>query len=75
MQRPDPTRPRLVAIAEALGDLRKQFVFVGGSTDGLLLTNPLAAGPGGGRQLAVDQQVGHFLEEGTDSRLPAARPV
>lgn len=44
MQRPDPNLPRLVAIAEALGDLREQFVFVGGSTAGLLLTDPLAEG-------------------------------
>ncbi|WDS37225.1 hypothetical protein [Pseudoxanthomonas sp.] len=42
MQRPDPNLPHLEVIAEALGDLRDQVVFVGGSTAGLLLTDPLA---------------------------------
>jgi hypothetical protein len=44
MLRPDPNLPHLLAIAEALGDLREQVVFVGGSTAGLLLTDPLAEG-------------------------------
>lgn len=44
MSRPDPNLPQLQAIAEALGDLREQVVFVGGSTAGLLLTDPLAEG-------------------------------
>lgn len=44
MQRPDPNLPHLHVIAEALGDLREQVVFVGGSTAGLLLTDPLADG-------------------------------
>ncbi len=44
MLRPDPNLPHLLAIAEALGELREQVVFVGGSTAGLLLTDPLAAG-------------------------------
>jgi|UPI00030DD619 hypothetical protein len=38
MRRPDPNLPHLEIIAEALGDLREQVVFVGGSTAGLLLT-------------------------------------
>lgn len=42
MARPDPNLPQLLAIAEALGDLRNQVVFVGGSSAGLLLTDPLA---------------------------------
>ncbi len=44
MRRPDPNLPHLLAIAEALGDLREQVVFVGGSTAGLLLTDPVAEG-------------------------------
>lgn len=44
MRRPDPNLPHLEIIAEALGDLREQVVFVGGSTAGLLLTDPLAEG-------------------------------
>lgn len=44
MSRPDPNLPHLQAIAEALGDLRDQMVFVGGSTAGLLLSDPLAEG-------------------------------
>lgn len=38
----DPNLPLLRRIAEALGDLREQVVFVGGSVAGLLLTDPLA---------------------------------
>lgn len=42
MAAPDPNLPHLLAVAEALGDLREHVVFVGGSTAGLLLTDPLA---------------------------------
>ena len=44
MRRPDPNLPHLQTIARALGDLCEQVVFVGGSTAGLLLTDPLAEG-------------------------------
>lgn len=44
MQQPDPNLPNLQAIAEALGNLCEQVVFVGGSTAGLLLSDPLAEG-------------------------------
>lgn len=44
MAAPDPNLPQLLATAEALGDLREHVVFVGGSTAGLLLTDPLAEG-------------------------------
>ena len=44
MRRPDPNLPHLEVIARALGDLCDQVVFVGGSTAGLLLTDPLAEG-------------------------------
>ncbi len=39
----DPNLPQLRRIAVALGELREQLVFVGGSVAGLLLTDPLAA--------------------------------
>ncbi len=38
----DPNLPQLRQIAEALGDLREQMVFVGGAVAGLLVTDPLA---------------------------------
>ena len=44
MQANDPNLPDLRRIAEALGDLREQMVFVGGSVAGLLVTDPLAPG-------------------------------
>lgn len=44
MLRPDPNLAHLRAVAIALGDLREQLVFVGGSTASLLLTDPLAEG-------------------------------
>lgn len=44
MPRPDPNLPHLQAIALALGDLCEQVVFVGGSTAGLLLTDPFVEG-------------------------------
>ena len=44
MRAKDPNLPHLRRIAEALGDLREQLVFVGGSVAGLLLTDPLAEG-------------------------------
>lgn len=44
MQRNDPNLPYLRLIAEALGDLRDQVVFIGGAVAGLLVTDPLAEG-------------------------------
>lgn len=38
----DPNLPQLRQIAEALGELREQVVFVGGAVAGLLVTDPLA---------------------------------
>lgn len=40
----DPNLPQLRRIAQALGDLREQVVFVGGAVAGLLVTDPLADG-------------------------------
>lgn len=42
MRAEDPNLPQLRQIAEALGDLREQVVFVGGAVAGLLVTDPLA---------------------------------
>ncbi|MEY4863898.1 MAG: hypothetical protein RLZ51_1993, partial [Pseudomonadota bacterium] len=42
MRANDPNLPYLRIIAEALGDLREQIVFVGGAVAGLLVTDPLA---------------------------------
>lgn len=44
MRANDPNLPYLRRIAEALGDLREQVVFVGGAVAGLLVTDPLADG-------------------------------
>lgn len=44
MRANDPNLPQLRRIAGALGTLREQVVFVGGSVAGLLLTDPLAEG-------------------------------
>lgn len=44
MRANDPNLPYLRHIAEALGDLRDQVVFVGGAVAGLLITDPLADG-------------------------------
>jgi hypothetical protein len=42
MRADDPNLPDLRRIAEALGELREQVVFVGGAVAGLLVTDPLA---------------------------------
>lgn len=42
MRANDPNLPSLRRIAEALGELREQVVFVGGAVAGLLVTDPLA---------------------------------
>lgn len=42
MRADDPNLPQLRQIAEALGDLREELVFVGGAVAGLLVTDPLA---------------------------------
>lgn len=42
MRADDPNLPYLRHIAEALGELREQVVFVGGAVAGLLVTDPMA---------------------------------
>jgi len=44
MRRDDPNLPTLRVIAQALGDLCEQVVFLGGAVAGLLVTDPLAEG-------------------------------
>ena len=44
MRREDPNLEYLLVVASALGDLRDEIVFVGGSVAGLLITDPLAEG-------------------------------
>ena len=44
MRADDPNLPYLRHIADALGELREQVVFVGGAVAGLLVTDPLADG-------------------------------
>jgi hypothetical protein len=44
MRADDPNLPSLRDVAQALGDLREQVVFVGGAVAGLLVTDPLADG-------------------------------
>lgn len=44
MRHDDPNLPYLRIVAEALGDLREQVVFVGGAVAGLLVTDPVAEG-------------------------------
>lgn len=43
MRTDDPNLPDLRRIAEALGEVREQLVFVGGAVAGLLVTDPLAS--------------------------------
>jgi hypothetical protein len=42
VRRDDPNLECLLIVADALGDLRNEVVFVGGSLAGLLLTDPHA---------------------------------
>ena len=44
MRADDPNLEYLLLIADALGPLREEIVFVGGSVAGLLITDPLAEG-------------------------------
>ena len=44
MRHDDPNREYLLIVADAIGDLRSEVVFVGGSVAGLLVTDPIADG-------------------------------
>lgn len=68
----DPNLPYLRRIAEALGDLREQVVFVGGAVAGLLLTDPLAEGVRATRDVDAvvnaTRAVFHRIEEAVAQR-------
>ncbi len=58
MRADDPNLPNLRHIAEALGELREQVVFVGGAVAGLLVTDlsaEVAAAPTDLRQAVAEQ--------------------
>lgn len=67
MRRDDPNLPHLRVIAEALGDLKEQVVFVGGAVAGLLMTDPLAEGVRATRDVDAVVEAGlagfHRIEE------------
>lgn len=58
MRRDDPNLPTLRTIAQALGDLREQVVFLGGAVAGLLVTDLLAEGVRATRDVDAVAQAG-----------------
>lgn len=72
MRANDPNLPYLRRIAEALGDLREQVVFVGGAVAGLLVTDPLADGVRATRDVDAvvnaTRAVFHRIEEAVAQR-------
>lgn len=73
MRPDDPNYEYLLLIADALGDLRNDVIFVGGSTAGLLLTDPVAA------SIRATKDVDAIVEAATlqqyyqlENHLPAA---
>ncbi len=72
MRANDPNLPYLRCIAEALGDLREQVVFVGGAVAGLLVTDPLADGVRATRDVDAvvnaTRAVFHRIEEAVAQR-------
>lgn len=72
MRRDDPNLPYLRLIAEALGDLRDQVVFLGGAVAGLLVTDPLAEGVRATRDVDAVVEAGlarfHRIEEQVAAR-------
>jgi len=58
MRRDDPNLPTLRTIAQALGELREQVVFLGGAVAGLLVTDPLAEGVRATRDVDAVVQAG-----------------
>lgn len=72
MRADDPNLTYLRRIAEALGELRKQVVFVGGAVAGLLVTDPLAAAVRATRDVDAvvnaDRALFHRIEEALAKR-------
>jgi hypothetical protein len=58
--RDDPNLEYLLVVADALGDLRSEVVFVGGSVAGLLVTDPLAEGVRATRMLMPLSRLQHW---------------
>ena len=81
---PDPNLRLLIAVAQALGELRERFVFVGGCATGLLITDPAAPAvrPTGDVDVIVEagalleyRQIGRALEaKGFSQPLAAGDP-
>ncbi|HEY8249628.1 MAG TPA: hypothetical protein VIG70_03415 [Burkholderiales bacterium] len=59
---PDPNLGLLIAVAQALGELRERFVFVGGCATGLLITDPAAPAARPTRDVDVIVEAGALLE-------------
>lgn len=72
MRADDPNLTYLRRIAEALGELREQVVFVGGAVAGLLVTDPLAAAVRATRDVDAvvnaDRALFHRIEEALAKR-------
>lgn len=72
MRANDPNLPYLRHIADALGDLREQVVFVGGAVAGLLVTDPLADSVRATRDVDAvvnaTRAVFHLIEEAVAQR-------
>lgn len=72
MRADDPNLTYLRRIAEALGELRKQVVFVGGAVAGLLVTDPLADAVRATRDVDAvvnaDRALFHRIEEAVAKR-------
>ena len=67
----DPNLPQLRRIAWALGELRAQLVFVGGSVAGLLLTDPLAEGVRATTDVDAIVEAGRAAFQHLEGKLPA----
>lgn len=72
MRRDDPNLPALRVIAEALGDLREQVVFVGGAVTGLLVTDPLVSGIRATRDVDAVVAAGRGEFQRIEARVAAA---
>lgn len=70
---PDPNLDLLIRVAEALGELRERFVFVGGCATGLLITDPASPAARPTRDVDVIVEVGALLEYREIGRALAAK--
>lgn len=72
MRHDDPNLPSLRLIAEALGELRDEVVFVGGAVAGLLITDPLAEGVRATRDVDAVVDAGRAQFHQVEARVAAA---